>query len=526
MMKTLVSVCKALMVLSVAWILISSSTIPQAQEATQEVSPDEFADGHRYLNQAKEPAPPIAFDGGTLIDGTGGPPLENARIVIVGERIEAIGRRNEVQIPDDARVIDVQGKIVMPGLIDAHAHYRLFMPELMITHGITTQIDTGNYMYYPTTIRDLIAEGKLWGNRVFTTGSGITGDRRDGSPKRDRFRVSTPEEARKAAEIHVQHGVDFIKVYSELTVDQLRAITEVAHKAGLKVVGHLGAIDAREAALAGIDGLIHGLGISAALVSEAESKEMKRNLGGLRRKGEKANPWGTPGGGAFHWNMDESKYDDLIKLLVDRNVMIQPDIVHSTKGVLPQWDDHFALEYHRLFSDNPGLHYIADNVKRNWLSTDYLDGETPEAMERRRFGLKKFQDFLLRFVRAGGLLLAGSDTQGSAAAGITLHQELEVFVDMGHTPMEAILTATKNPAEFYLPGKGLGTLEVGNLADLIVLNANPLEDIRNTRKIEMVMLGGKFMEMGYHMPYEDPLRELFIKTAPSPYRHLFEDASP
>jgi imidazolonepropionase-like amidohydrolase len=521
-MKTFESACKILIVFPLSWILISSATVLQAQIVTQDVTQDEFGDGERYLNQARDSSPPIAFDGATLIDGTGGPPLENARILIDGDRIVAIGRRNEVQIPNNAQVINVQGKVIMPGLIDSHAHYRLFTPELMITHGITTQIDTGNYMNYSTTIRDLIAEGKLWGNRVFTTGSGITSHRGEDKPKRDRFRVSTPGEARKAAEIHVQNGVDFIKVYSELTVDHLRAITEVAHAAGLKVVGHIGAMDAREAALAGIDGLIHGLGISAALVSKTESEEMKRVLGGLLEKGEKANPWGTPGGGAFHWNMDESRYDDLIKLLVDHNVMIQPDIVHSTKGVLPQWDDRFALEDYRLFADNPGLHYIADNVKRNWLTTDYLDGETAEDMDRRRVGLKKFMDFLIRFYRSGGLLLAGSDTQGSAVAGITLHQELEVFVDMGLTPMEALLTATRNPAEFYLPGKGLGVLKAGNFADLIVLNANPLEDIRNTREIEMVMLGGKFMEMGYHMPYEDPLRELFIKTAPSPYRHLIK----
>jgi len=514
----LAAVGKALIViLSVTWILHSSTVL------AQEVSADDFADGHRYTNLAKEQAPPIVIEGATLIDGTGRPPLTDTRIVIVGDKIQAIGRKDEVKIvPEGAQVIDARGKVVMPGLIDSHAHYRMFNVELHITHGVTTQLDTGNYMDYPLTIRELAAQGKIWGPRVFTTGSGITGVRGNTTPKRDRYRVSTPEEARAAAEAHVQRGVDFIKVYDELEVDQLRAITEVAHKAGLKVVGHIGAMDAREAALAGMDGLIHALGISAALVSEAEAKEMKDNLGGLRKKGEKANPWGAPGGGSFHWNMDETKFDELIKLLVDRNVMIQPDIVHSTKGVLPLWVERFEMENHRLL-DNPGLHYIRDNVRKNWLSTDNLDGETPDDLNKRRIGVRKMQDFLVRFVRAGGLLLAGSDTQGSSSAGLTLHHELEVFVDMGLTPMEAILTATKNPAEFYLPGKGLGTLIAGNLADLLILTANPLEDIRNTRKIEMVMQGGKQMEIGYYMPYEDPMRELFIKTSPSVYRHLFEN---
>jgi len=520
-----IAINKVLMIVLLSWIATFSNSVLQAQEVIMDDgNVGDFADGHRYLNLAKESTEfqSIVIEGATLIDGTGGAVLEDARIVIVGERIKAIGQ-NEVQIPEDARIIDAKGKIVMPGLIDAHGHYREFEPELMINYGITSQIDTGNYMDYALTIRDLIAEGKLWGNRVFTTGSGITGE--NGKiPSRDRYRVSTPEEARIAAEIHVQRGVDFIKVYDELTVDQLRAVTEVAHKAGLKVVGHLGPIDAREAVAAGIDGLVHGRGISMALVSESESKEMKERFSTPLPKGVHRNPWGQPGATAMHWNMDESKFDDLIKLLVDNNVMIEPDLVHSTRWVIPQWD-RFELESRRLL-DNPGLHYIPDHVKERWFNMGYIKDETPEGMERRRLGVKKYMDFLVRFVKAGGVMLAGSDTAGDAVIATTLHQEIELFVDMGLTPMEALLTATKNVAEFYLPGKGLGTLVAGNLADLIILGANPLEDIRNTRKVEMVMIGGKVMEMGYHVPYAAPFRELFIKTAPSPYRHLFEKVSP
>ena len=450
------------------------------------------------------------IDGGTLIDGTGGPPLVDARIVVTGDRIAAIGPRSQVPLPEGAEVIDARGKTVLPGLIDSHAHYREFLPELLITHGITTQIDTGNYMDYVLAVRDASTQGKLWGPRVFTTGSGITGDRGK-NPKRDRFRVRTVAEARAAAEEHVRRRVDLIKVYDELTADLLRPITEVAHKAGLKVVGHIGAMDAREAALAGMDGLIHALGISAALVSDAESKLMKETLGSTGR-----NPWGIPGGGAFHWDMDEMKFDELIKLLVDRKVMIEPDLVHSAKGILPQWD-RFDLENHRLL-DNPNLDYVLEDVQLNWLTTRFLNNATPEEMDRRRRGYKKMLNFLLRFHRAGGVLLAGSDTQGSATAGITLHQELEVFVDMGLTPMEAILTATKNVADFYLPGKGIGTLVAGNLADLIVLKKNPLEDIRNTRSIELVMQAGRVMEMGYHRWYSSPFRHPFWDEArPVPF---------
>jgi len=499
-MRRLTSICKLLSIFQLIFILGYTSTeLYAAEHITPRVSRS------------------IVIDGATLIDGTGAPPLPNSRVIISGDRIGAIGRRADIQIPDGASIIDAQGKTVMPGLIDAHTHYREFTPELMITHGITTQIDTGNYMDYVLTVRDATARGEIWGPRIFTTGSGITGDGKQIVHNRDRYRVKTPDEARLVAEIHVKRGVDLIKVYDEMTAELLRPITEVAHKAGLKVVGHLGAMDAREATLAGIDGLIHALGISASLVSESESKVIKENLSTPQPPGGR-NPWGVPGGGSFHWDMDESKFDDLIQLLVDNHVMIQPDLVHSTKGIIPQWEK-FELESRRLMQD-PGLHYVPDYAKNSWLNTSYLDGATPDEIERRKIGVNKMLDFLLRFVRAGGVLLAASDTVGSAAAGITLHQELEVFVDMGLTPMEAILTATKNTADFYLPGKGLGTLSVGNYADLLILNANPLDDIRNTRKIEMVMQGGRIMEMGYTMEYSMPWRELHMKTNPSPYRHL------
>jgi len=508
-MKTLIAGSKALLIIVWATWLWGCSSSDQSHPVMDARQP---AAKLSYEPRKPMQSAPIAIDGATLIDGTGRAALTDARIVIVGDRIQAIGSRDEVKLPEGAQVIDARGKVIIPGLIDAHTHYRDFTTELTITHGITTQIDTGNYMDYILTVRDAIAQGRMWGNRVFTAGSGITGDLGKGQ-KRDRFRVRTPQEARAATEMHVQSGVDFIKVYDELTVEQLSAVAEVAHKAGLKVVGHIGAMDAREAALNGMDGLIHGLGLSAALVpTEAERQEILQTLSTPLPEGVHRNPWGQPGGGDYHWNIDESKFDDLIKLLIDNDVMIEPDIVHNTRGVLPKWEI-FELESRKLLADR-GLHYIPENVKRRWFNLDYLDGETPEDMERRLVGLKKMMEFFVRFVRAGGLLLAGSDTRGDAVTGITLHQELEVFVDMGLTPMEALLTATKNPAEFYLPGKGLGTLEVGKFADLLILAANPLEDIRNTRKIEQVMLGGKFMKTGYTMHYNSPNRELYERASP------------
>ncbi|MBI4483888.1 MAG: amidohydrolase family protein [Acidobacteria bacterium] len=440
----------------------------------------------------------IVIEGGALIDGTGRPPVSDARVVIEGNRIKAVGPRANVQVPAGARVIDARGKTILPGLIDAHGHYREFLPELLISHGTTTLIDTGNYMDYVLAVREATAAGKLWGPRVFTTGSGITGS--GGGVSRDRVVVKDAAEAKAAAEEHVRRKVDFIKVYEGITSDQLKAVTEVAHAAGIPVVGHLRILDAREAALAGIDGLIHAGGISAALVPESEAKSIKGAAG--------SNPWGTPGGGVFHSQMDTSEFDDLVRLLVERRVMIQPDLVHSAKGVIKQWDK-FDLENRRLF-DDPNLDYVPQKDRERWFRTAFLKGATPQELERRRAGYEKMLVFLKKFVAAGGLLLAGSDFVGDAAPGPTLHQELEVFVDdVGLTPMQAIQTATKNPADFYLKGKQLGTLEVGKLADLVVVRGDPLQDIRNTRNIELVIKDGQVMETGYHAWYANPYRRPF-----------------
>ncbi|MBI4482458.1 MAG: amidohydrolase family protein [Acidobacteria bacterium] len=441
------------------------------------------------------------LEGGTLIDGTGRPPLADAVVVVEGNRIKAVGARGSVQIPAGARRIDARGKTLLPGLIDAHLHYWEYIPELCISHGITTVVDTGNYMEYILAVRGAEEKGQLWGPRILTTGSGITGSA--GGAMRDRFIVKDPAEAKAAAEEHVRRKVDFIKVYEGITADQLKAITEVAHRAGIPVVGHLRIIDAREAAAAGIDGLIHASGIAASLVPESDTRAIKTTVD--------TNPWGVPGGGVFHEQMDTSKFDDLIRLLVEKRIMIEPDLVHSAKGVLRQWD-RFDLDNRRLF-DDPNLAYVPREAVQRWFSIAFLNGATPQELARRRAGYGKMLEFLKRFVAGGGILLPGSDCVTDAAPATTVHQELEVFVeDVGLTPMQALQTVTKHPADFYAKGKGLGTVEAGKLADLVVIRGDPLQDIRNTRNVELVMKDGQVMETGYHAWYTNPYRRPFRET--------------
>jgi imidazolonepropionase-like amidohydrolase len=311
--------------------------------------------------------------------------------------------------------------------------------------------------------------------------------------------VRTPDEARAAAREHVRRGVDFIKVYEGITPELLQGVTEEAHKGGIKVVGHLRLTNAREAVQSGIDGLIHSGGISAALASAADEQEMKTAA---------ANRWGTPGGIVMHHGMDESRFDELVKLLVSKQVMIDPTLVYGSKGIMPRWDE-YELECRRLL-DNPDLQYIPTEVSGSWCTAKHLRGATAEDLERRRVGFVKMTRFLKKFADAGGTIVAGSDFVGSAVPGWALHKEIATYVhDIGLTPMQAIQTATRNTAQFYLKGKGLGTIEPGNLADVLVVRGNPLTRIEDTQNIDMVIKDGRVMELGYHATYSNPYKRPF-----------------
>jgi imidazolonepropionase-like amidohydrolase len=439
----------------------------------------------------------LVLRGGTLVDGTGKAPVQNSVIVIQGNRIAAVGSDGSVQVPAGVRIIDTTGKTVLPGLIDSHGHYREFLPEMLITYGVTTFMDTGNYMDYILAVRDATAAGKLWGPRIFTTGSGITGPH--GGFNRDRVVVKTVDEARAAAREHVRRGVDFIKVYEGITADLLKGVTEEAHKGGIKVIGHLRMTSAREAVEAGIDGLVHAGGVSASLVGPEDEKTLKEASG---------NRWGTPGGIVMHEAMDETKMDDLAKYLVSKNVAIDPTIVYGAKGVMPGWD-RIELECRRML-DDPNLIYVPTEVSASWCTTNHLRNSTPEDLKRRRIGYDKMTKFLKKFADAGGVIVAGSDFVGSAIPGLTTHNEIATYVqDIGLTPMQAIQTATRNTADFYVKGKGIGTVEPGKLADVIVVRGNPLQDIRDTRNVEVVIKDGRVMERGYHASYTNSYKRPF-----------------
>jgi hypothetical protein len=178
----------------------------------------------------------LVLEGGTLIDGKGGSPLNDAVVVVEGNRIKAVGTRGRVSYPQNARVIKTDGRTILPGLIDPHIHLRNYMPPLFLRYGITTVGDINNYTDWIIGQRAALKSGQIKGPRLFVSGTAAAGPTAEETGIS--HRLATTDEARTYARGLMDKGVDVIKVDLNLTLEQLRAITEEAGKRGVPVVGH------------------------------------------------------------------------------------------------------------------------------------------------------------------------------------------------------------------------------------------------------------------------------------------------
>jgi len=213
-------------------------------------------------------------------------------------------------------------------------------------------------------------------------------------------------------------------------------------------------------------------------------------------------------------DMDEVKAAELIQLMVDRNVFLEPDFVCKGRGIFntPQKRDEYELQDYRLLSD-PGLAYIPERRRIKWLR-NYVefDDLEPAEIERRRQGLLNMMRFIVQFANAGGKVLAGTDTAGWAVPGIGLHHELDQMAEAGLTPMQIIMAATRNVAEGFRILDRLGTIETGKLADLIVVNEDPLRDVNNLQKIAWVIQDGKVVDRAYRPWFKTPLSAAGVQS--------------
>ena len=447
----------------------------------------------------EQPNPPLVIEGGTLIDGNGGAPVQDALIIIRGNRIETVSRKGQASYPAGARVLQADGKFILPGLSDAHVHYQWWMPELMLAYGVTTVFDIAGTGQWGRAQREAIDRGKIPGPRMFTAFQSLL------APFNSDMRVAggegtiTVEKAREIVRRNVAAGANLVNIRRGLSVEAFQAAVEEAHKANLPVVAQpIGPeVYALEAVLAGADILEHAAGLNISMAKNPAKWE----------------GWGVDEVHSLDpvpfADMDEQKAEEMIRLLVDRNVYLEPDLIAEGRG-LHERRGEFELEDRRLY-ENPRLAYVPEDRRLKELGVyQELDDLEPAARELRIQGYRTFARFIGQFARAGGKVLAGDDTSSWAVPGTGMHHELLVLVeDAGLTPMQAIQAATRNNAEAFRVLDRVGTIEPGKFADLLIVSADPLQDIRNLKKIDWVIKDGKVVDRSFHPWFKNPLRNAY-----------------
>jgi imidazolonepropionase-like amidohydrolase len=434
----------------------------------------------------------LAIVGGTLIDGTGAAPRPSTTVILSGGRIARIGPSASTPPPAGAQVISAEGKYVIPGLWDAHIHSRDFYAELLITHGITAYVDwSGSPLEWTLAQRDAIAKGEIYGPRFFTAGQ-LVADNAD------------PAAARAQVRQLKERGVDMISVGFGLKKESLLAVIDEAKKVGLPSSGY--PLYTREAIEAGISGIKHTYTVGSANVTDPAKRAVIEKQLELE-EGEEAD--------ARLYALGND-YDELVALMAKHKTTWIPTLVKDFK-VSHDRRDEFELEAYRLLS-NPNLQYLPILNMLPQLTNEFDTGiawvasgnvgtvdKTSPDWELWRQGYKNLQGLIRKLVAAGVHVLPGTAPHSYVMPGLGMHQELQLLVDAGMTPMQALQSATLWSAEFVRKDKELGTVEQGKIADVVVLKQNPLDNVRNLRSIDTVIQGGRVQPIGYHWYYTNPL---------------------
>ena len=420
----------------------------------------------------------IALVGATLIDGTGGPPMTDAAVVVRRGRIESVSERSGFQLPKKTREVDVSGRWIVPGLIDAHVHLEpttIWARPRFLAWGVTTVRNVHGGVNTLSQLRKRGDPATSEGPRVYSAGAMI-----DGRPPTypDAIGVNGENDARKGVDRLVTSGADFIKVYTRIDASLLRAIVDEAKAFNLTVTGHLGMTDALTAAKAGITSIEHLSGVPEAASKSASSLFTAHYRGFY------------PGWTAFQrsWaTLDSAALTRVAQRLADAKITLVPTLVlHETLSRLSEPG----------LSRDPALQDVPEEQQREWdvqgmiAAAGWADPDF-DAFRRAR----PMQDLFVRvFAAAGGRIAAGTDASNPMLVpGYSQHREMELLVRAGLSPRESLRAATRNVA-VLLGVDSLGLIAPGNVADLIVLSKDPLADIRNTRAIQAVMARGHLLD--------------------------------
>lgn len=437
---------------------------------------------------------PLAFENATLIDVREGKAKPAHTLLVEHGRIVAVGPTASVAIPGDAVRRNMQGRFLLPGFIDTHVHsvwgrigielvngmpvmqldidpeISRRMIEPLLRFGITSMRNPGADAEAAVAQRAAIAAGEIIAPRLFTAGEVIDLSAAPGLV----VGVTTAGEMRNEVDRQAQLGVDFIKLYASLNPELLKAGIEAAHEHGLPAIGHLFATDWGTAAELGIDDIVHAMPSSPALLSAESRKAFLEGITGSQFLYQ----WFE------HADLDSAEMQSAINAMAANGVRHDPTLV-AVEGLFfgnrPEVVSH------------PRMDLVPDVVREDWHGSAGVNAAWTEADFRRAQTVwPKVLELVRRLHEAGVELTAGTDlVNPNVIPGVGFHRELELLHDAGIQPAGILRIATLNGARAIGKAHELGTLETGKLADIVVLAANPLEDIRNTQRIEAVYIAGR-----------------------------------
>jgi len=435
-----------------------------------------------------------------VIDATGSPANPDMTVVITGDRITEIGKTEKIRLPKGARVVEGTGKFLIPGLWDMHAHPflepQMLPPQLLfnlyVANGVTGLRDPGGPLEVQIKWRKAVAAGEVLGPRMIVSGPILDGQ----SPMWPSIAIAigAENEARSAVAGLKQRGADFIKVYDFLPRDAYFAIVDEAKKQHIPLAGHIPisvtAAEALDAGQRSVEHVIHLFESCSSLESELQQEALRRvkeataaglepNLPSLFRELSQIELKALK-------TYDEAKAQALFARFVKNGAYEDPTLIaHGYE----QGADH---------SSDARLKYAPALLKESWKPENYILSKAfmREDLANAKILFQKRVELIGAMRRAGVALLAGTDSPTAAYtfAGFSLHDELALFVKAGLTTMEALQTATRNPARFFDLQESLGAVERGKIADLVLLEANPLLDIHNTQKINAVIVNGRLLD--------------------------------